>query len=357
MQCNALCWFHVCRPKTHFSSTRALGHQPPHVNKRRVIKNCGLSQHLGNPWSTRWTDWGAVDQQRSRTPLSPTSSPLCPLLHTGPNTSHPTVNHQLLGSSANRRSAYRRGREEMKCGCERSSSARLSFTLSHAGNGWFSWVRPLARLIVPDRFSEDRHSSYIPCTKMPFLLTSSGKFLRGPLAVAHSAVRARTPDWGLNITSQVSPALLVLHNLNQLSRPWAALAANHFIRCRLWNVNNVQKSFDSIIGSSELESWLHPAPPGPSPPSSPPVPRGHLSGPLPLCITSIRLGCWHTCLIIKGTSIISSSFINGLCETQLNVQQLSTLGPRQSYTTGAVLIKSLQSQEVFVGSPWMRSPG
>lgn len=198
MQCNAL-W--------HFRSTRALGPQPPHVNKRHVIKNCGLSQHLSNPWST--LDWLRCCRSVTQQDASP--FPLRPLSHTSPNTSHPTVNLQLLGCSAERRSAYRRGWEEMNCGCERSSPARLSFTLSHAGNGRFSWVRPLAHLIVPGRFSEDRHSSYIPCAKMPFLLTSSGKFLRGPLAGAHSAVRVRGPLTDDSISNlKCAPALLLL---------------------------------------------------------------------------------------------------------------------------------------------------
>lgn len=62
-------------------------------------------------------------------------------------------------------------------------------------------------------------------------------------------------------------------------------------------VNNEQKGFDSIIGSPMLE----PEPldlTSPNPPRSKPTslyyplgPRGPLSGPLPLCITSIRLGC------------------------------------------------------------------
>lgn len=127
-------------------------------------------------------------------------------------------------------------------------------------------------MIVPDRFSEDRRSSHIPRTKTPFLLTSSEKFLRGPL-MWPTQLYARTPppspppgDDSISNFKCRKLRYCCVH-LNHPSGPWAALAANRFILCRLWNVNNVQKGFDSIIGSSELESRLHLPPPRSEPTS------------------------------------------------------------------------------------------
>lgn len=65
----------------HFRSTHAPWYQPPHVNKQRVIKKCGWSHSIANPWSACQTNWGAVGQSArlSITSLPRPPSALCPI--------------------------------------------------------------------------------------------------------------------------------------------------------------------------------------------------------------------------------------------------------------------------------------
>lgn len=182
--------------------------------------------------------------------------------------------------------------------CSSSQCLRLSFSNRHAHAQARPWLIFLSQasgsLDIPRSISlkTDTHpiSLVQQCHAIPVDIIQ--KVSQGPFHCGATS-RAGKVSHDSSISNRKVSSVIAVQNPNRKRSP---CGQNPAAALGFLNANNAQNSFDSIIGYLVLRlkpsDLTAPLPRSePTSISSPPHPRGPLSGPLPLCITSIRPSC------------------------------------------------------------------